>query len=93
MQTNKKTEYAYTVTRQGVKTEKQAFEAGEGVSRWAEERELVENLGVYVKYIDLEHAVQLSKISATGLMRRLITMTHHAPDYYYKGIPPHAHAN
>ena len=42
-----------------------------------QKRELVENLGVYVSYLDLESKQLSSKGSATGLMRQLISV-------YYK---------
>ena len=37
-----------------------------------QKRELVENLGVYVSYLDLESKQLSSKGSATGLMRQII---------------------
>ena len=42
-----------------------------------QKRELVQNLGIYISYIDLESKELASKGSATGLMKQLISV-------YYK---------
>ena len=36
--------------------------------------ELVEGFGVYIKYVDLQHSVNSSKNTPTGLMRALISV-------------------
>ena len=39
-----------------------------------QKRELVDGLGVYIKYIELEQCKQSSKSSPTGMMRALISL-------------------
>ena len=39
-----------------------------------QKRELVDGLGVYIKYIKLEQCEQSSKNSPTGMMRALISL-------------------
>ena len=77
--------YEYFVTSGDIKLEQEAFEAGEGVSQFLiaryikvplifQKKELVAGFGVFVKYVDLELAEQLSKNTPTGLMRSLISI-------------------
>ena len=77
--------YTYCVTAADLQMEQEAFEAGEGVQNSKlmysittlyysfQKRELVKGFGVYIKYIDLEHAEQAGKNTPTGLMRALLS--------------------
>lgn len=44
------------------------------IKHFVQKRELVEGLGIYIRFIELELCEQSSKNSSTGLMRALISL-------------------